>query len=224
MKNGVKTFKSRNLVWLMGILILDILVLLVFAFPTAIEDFTPTNLVATRVSLTSLLPIPALILSSLISAHYKAIFVFWRFKHPLPGSRAFSVYAPADDRIDLVALRKNIGEFPVTARDQNSKWYGLYRQVATDFSIIDSHRNYLLFRDIAALSLLLVFVLPIVMFFSGVDASRILISTILFLSQYLVTALAARTTGIRLVQNVLALHASQKAIRSRTTQQRPRTD
>lgn len=212
-----RTLKGRNLAWLVATLILDFLVLLVLAFHTAIEDLTPTRLAAIRASLTALLPIPVLILSSLISADHKAILVFWRIKHPLPGSRAFSVHAPADHRIDLAALKKNVGEFPVSERDQNAKWYSLYKQVASDPSVVDSHKNYLLFRDIAAMSLLLVPMLPAIMYFSGIDGSRIFISTGWFLGQYLVTVFAARTTGIRFVQNVLAVHASQKVSRSRTT-------
>lgn len=205
-----KTLKSRNLAWLVATLILDVLVLLVLAFHSAIEDLTPTAVATVRASLTLLLPIPALILSSLISADHKAILVFWRFKHPLPGSRAFSVHAPADHRIDLEKLKKNVGEFPVSERDQNAKWYDLFKQVDSAPSVLDSHKNYLLFRDIAAMSLLLVPVLPVAMYSSGVGTSRILISTAWFLGQYLVTAFAARTTGIRFVQNVLAVHASRK--------------
>ncbi|MCD5361250.1 hypothetical protein [Chromobacterium aquaticum] len=204
-----KTLKGRNLTWMVATLVLDVLVLLVLAFHTAFEDLTPTRVAAIRASLTALLPIPVLIFSSLISADHKAILVFWRFQHPLPGSRAFSVHAPADHRIDLAQLRANVGEFPVGERDQNSKWYGLYKQVDSDPSVVDSHKNYLLFRDIAAMSLLLVPVLPVVMYFSGVDFKRILISLAWFFGQYLLTAIAARTTGIRFVQNVLAVHVSQ---------------
>jgi hypothetical protein len=109
-----------------------------------------------------------------------------------------------------------VGEFPVDPREQNAKWYGLYKQVDSDPSVVDSHKNYLLFRDIAAMSLLLVPVLPVAMYFIGVDTTRILISAAWFLGQYLVTALAARTTGIRFVQNVLAVHASQKVSNART--------
>jgi len=204
-----KTLKGRNLAWLVATLILDCLVLLVLAFHTTIEDLTPTRVAAIRASLTALLPIPALILSSLISADHKAVLVFWRVKHPLPGSRAFSVHAQADHRIDLAKLKRNVGEFPVSERDQNSKWYGLYKQVDSDPSVVDSHKNYLLFRDIASMSLLLVPVLLAVLYFSGVNPTRILISAAWFLGQYLVTAYAARTTGIRFVQNVLAVHASR---------------
>lgn len=210
------TLKGRNLAWLVATLILDMLVLLVLAFHTSIAELTPSVIAAVRASLTVLLPIPALILSSLISADHKAILIFWRFKHPLPGSRAFSVYARADHRIDLATLKKHVGEFPLGPREQNAKWYGLYKQVDSDSSVVDSHKNYLLFRDIATMSLLLVPALPVAMQFMGVDATRILISAAWFLVQYLVTAFAARTTGIRLVQNVLAAHASRKVV-ARTT-------
>lgn len=67
------------------------------------------------------------------------------------------------------------------------------------------------------MSLLLVPVLPVAMHFIGVDAPRILISVALFLGQYLITAFSARTTGIRFVQNVLAVHASRKVTTSRPT-------
>lgn len=207
-----KTLKGRNLAWLVATLVLDILVLLVIAFHTVIDDLTPTRLAVIRASLTALLPIPVLILSSLISPNHKAILVFWRLKHPLPGARAFSVHALADHRIDLAKLKKNVGEFPVAERDQNSKWYGLYKQVDSDPSVVDSHKNYLLFRDIAAMSLLLVPALLLVLYLGGFDSTRMLVSAAWFMGQYLVTALAARTTGIRFVQNVLAVHASRKVV------------
>ncbi len=212
-----KTLKGRNLAWLVATLVLDVLVLLVIAFHTAIDDLTPTKAAVVRASLTALLPIPVLVLSSLISSDHKAILVFWRIKYPLPGARAFSVHAPADHRIDLTKLKKNVGEFPTAERDQNSKWYGLYKQVDSDASVVDSHKNYLLFRDIAAMSLLLVPTLPLVLYVSGIDSTRMFISAAWFLGQYLITAFAARTTGIRFVQNVLAVHASRKVAGSKPT-------
>ena len=205
-----KTLKGRNLAWLVATLALDILVLLVIAFNTAIDDLTLTRIAVIRGGLTALLPIPALILSSLISADHKAILVFWRLRHPLPGARAFSIHAPADPRIDLAKLKKNVGEFPVAERDQNSKWYGLYKHVDSDPSVVDSHKNYLLFRDIAAMSILLVPTVPIALYFSGFDANAGWISSTWFLAQYLVAASAAATTGVRFVKNVLSVHASRK--------------
>jgi hypothetical protein len=218
-KDYSKTLKGRNLAWLVATLVLDVLVLLVIAFHTALDDLTPTKLAVTRAGLTALLPIPVLILSSLLSSDHKAILVFWRLKYPLPGARAFSVHALVDHRIDLVKLKKNVGEFPTSERDQNSKWYGLYRQVASDLSVVDSHKNYLLFRDIAAMSLLLVPILPLVLYFSGNDSTSMQVSAAWFLGQYLVTAFAARTTGIRFVQNVLAVHSTRKVVGSKPATQ-----
>jgi hypothetical protein len=212
MKDYNKTLKGRNLAWLVATLALDILVLSVIAFNTMVDGLTMTKIAVLRASLITLLPIPVLILSSLISSDHKAILVFWRLRDPLPGARAFSMYALADPRIDMAKLKKNVGEFPDKARDQNTKWYGLYRQVDSDPSVVDSHKNYLLFRDISVMSLLLVPTLPVVLYFNGIDSARILASAAWFFGQYLVTAYAARTTGIRFVQNVLAVHASQKVI------------
>lgn len=212
-----KTLKGRNLAWLVATLVLDVLVLLVLVFNTAIQEMTLPAIAAVRTSLTALLPVPALLLASLISADHKAILVFWRIKNPLPGSRAFSVHAPADYRIDLAKLKKHIGEFPTDPREQNAKWYGLYKQVASDLSVQDGHKNYLLFRDIAAMSLLLVPALPIAMHFMDVRVQGILTSAALFAGQYFLATLAARTAGIRFVQNVLAVHASRKVAGSGTT-------
>jgi hypothetical protein len=209
MKTASKALKGRNLAWLVATLILDFIILLVLVLQTTIEELTPDRITDIRATLAALLPIPALILSSLLPPHHKAVMVFWRLKNPLPGSRSFSVHAPADHRVDLENLKNNVGHFPSDERTQNSKWYSLYKQVDSEPAVIDSHKNYLLFRDIAAMSLLLIPIIPAVMFFIGADTSGILISAAWFVGQYLITAIAARTAGIRLVQNVLAIHSGK---------------
>ncbi len=206
--------KRRNLAWLVATLVLDVLILLALAFHTAIEDLSLTKAITIRASLTVLLPVPALLLSWLVSSNHKAILVFWRLQHPLPGARAFSIHAPADPRIDLTALRTNIGELPISDRDQNSKWYSLYKLVDSEHSVVDSHKNYLLFRDIAAMSLLLALAVPLMMYFADIDIQAMKLSAGVFLLQYLLSAYAARTAGIRFVQNVLAVHASRKITNS----------
>lgn len=87
--------KGRHLAWLAATLVLDVLILLALAFHTATQDLTPAVIAGFRTSLTILLPVPVLILSSLISANHEAILVLRRFKFPLPGLCAFSVYAAA---------------------------------------------------------------------------------------------------------------------------------
>lgn len=66
------------------------------------------------------------------------------------------------------------------------------------------------------MSLLLVPALLLAMYVTGVDSTRILVFVAWFLGQYLITAFAARSTGIRFVQNVLAVHASGEVAGSRS--------
>lgn len=209
----MKTLKGRNLAWLVATVILDIFIVIVFAYSAFFDEMTTARIAATRVALTALLPIPVLLLSSLIPSDIKAVLVFWRWRLPLPGARAFSVHAPSDPRIDIGRLRKHVGEFPIEEREQNSKWYGLFRQVENDLSVVDSHKNYLLFRDIASLSILLTVLVPLTMHLIGGYGGTI--SAVVFFVQYLLAAVAARTNGVRLVQNVLAVHASRKVTGSR---------
>lgn len=212
-----KALKGRNLAWIIATLVLDSLILFAGIFHSLVDDLTPTRLMWIRGSLTTLLPIPALVLSSLIPTNAKAVLIFWRVSSPLPGSRAFTVHAPADDRIDIAKLKKNVGAFPTDERDQNAKWYGLYKQVDSDPSVVDSHKNYLLFRDIAAMSLLLAVATPLLLIFSGVDFGRVFACFALFGTQYLLAAFSAKNTGIRFVQNVLAVHSHRKVTNSRAT-------
>ena len=206
----MKSFKSKNLAWLVGTMFLDIIVILVLAFPGIVESATLSKAIAVRASFSVFLPIPSLILASLLSPNWKACIVFWRISDPLPGTRAFSLHATQDPRIDLVALQKNVGSFPSEARAQNAKWYALYKLVASEPSVEESQRIFLLFRDIASVSIVLVVIIPLGMHVSGLGTTSVLVALLLFLGQYIVTALASRHNGIRFVQNVLAIHSSRK--------------
>lgn len=205
----VATLKGRNAPWLVSILVMDVFVFMIFIFRISAHELLAFD-TALRAALTALLPIPSLILSSIISSEHKAILVFWRIKHPLPGARAFSIHARADDRIDLVKLKENVGEFPVSEREQNSRWYTLYRKVQAEPSVIESHKDYLLFRDIAAMSLILTIAVPVGLYLLDIKFKVLAMSAVFFVGQWFVTTLSARVAGVRLVRNVLAIHASSK--------------
>ncbi|WP_091785714.1 hypothetical protein [Paraburkholderia steynii] len=220
-----KSLKTRNMVWLIAVGIVDVIVLLIIAFHRPIDDFTADKSIALRISLSVFLPVPILFLSYLLSHKAKAILVFWRVNNPMPGSRAFSVHAPSDVRIDLTALKKNVGEFPESERDQNSMWYRLYKLVENDITVVETHQKYLMFRDIAAMSILLVPVAPSVLFLFGNKPSTAAWSAAVFGLQYLITAVAARNSGVRFVQNVLCIHATKKVTASkRPSAKRPKDD
>jgi len=211
------TLKGKNLTWLVATLAFDAIVLWLVSSQASVTELASAQSLAKRAVLVTLLPMPALLLSSLLSSNLKAVLVFWRWQHPLPGARAFTVHAPADPRIALDRLCKNVGEFPQDAYEQNSRWYALYREVQSEASVQDSHGQYLLFRDLAGVSLLLTMGVPLVLLAVASATSIVLGTAMFFLGQYLLAAQAGRVAGVRMVRNVLALHASLKpAARTRT--------
>ncbi|HEY2809374.1 MAG TPA: hypothetical protein VGI91_11335 [Steroidobacteraceae bacterium] len=157
---------------------------------------------------TAAAPVIVLLLTSLLPSEFKAMLVYWRLRDVLPSHRAFSVHAPRDSRINLEALRRNVGDFPEAPRDQSSRWYQLYTKVGNNVPIVGAHRHFLLFRDMAAMSVVLLVVVPAALWF--VDKPLALPAAILFAVQYVLAAIAARHNGIRMVTNVLALHSTKK--------------
>ena len=128
----------------------------------------------------------------------------------LPGCEAFTKHGPADGRIDMTVLKKNVGALPVENSEQNSKWFKLYQMVRDDLAVVEAHKLYLLYRDMAALSLPLVVLEPIGGFIARGSPTAQWVSAGVFAAQFLISSIAARNSGIRLVCNVLAIHSSRK--------------
>jgi len=68
---------------------------------------------AERVLPIGLAGIVATVLNALPSAELKAMLVFCRLKHALPGHRAFSVYAAKDARISPARLLESLTQKPM---------------------------------------------------------------------------------------------------------------
>jgi hypothetical protein len=151
-----------------------------------------------------------LLLSAVVPQNIKAMFVFWKVKNPLPGSEAFTRHAPADPRIDLTALKKNVGAWGTEPSEQNSLWYRLYKEVGSETAVVEAHKAFLLFRDMAIVSLLLAIVVPLGFWLTNVERNAVTFSLLLFSLQYVAAALAARYSGVRFVTNVLAEHSVRK--------------
>jgi hypothetical protein len=128
----------------------------------------------------------------------------------LPGCEAFTTHALRDSRIDMGALKKNVGLLPTDPAEQNSKWFKLYRVVGDDAAVAESHRSYLLYRDMAAMSLLLIFVVPVALWSAGSTLVAAGTSAAVFLVQFFACTAAARQSGRRFVCNVLAIHSAKK--------------
>lgn len=189
-------------------IILIALVLTGFSFTkSSLIDLAQSALFREILSL-SAGPIVAVFLNDLLPSNLKASIVFFRFKNALPGHRAFSKHALSDPRIDIEALKKKIGEFPENPRHQNTFWYRLYQKHQSSIIVNDSHKRFLLFRDLAALTFMML-IISTIFFLFFYTKQRLYTLVMCGLSiQFFWFAFSARNTGIRLVQNVLAIEST----------------
>ncbi|MDA9490413.1 hypothetical protein [Bradyrhizobium sp. CCBAU 11361] len=206
-----ETLKAGNIKWLVMMAMLDAGAIFLFVAPGLVraDSFT-----ALRASLAPVLPVAVLILNGLLSHEAKARLVYWKFANPLPGSEAFTRHALADARIDMAALKRNVGVLPSDPQEQNAKWYKLYRRVSRDPAVAEAHKLYLLYRDMAGISIMLIPLVPASLFFAGSSGIACAAAAALFAAQYLVCAIAARHSGVRFVTNVLAIHATRRVAAS----------
>lgn len=144
-----------------------------------------------------------LILTYILPSKWKHRLIYLRWRHPLPGSRVFSDLLDKDERLSRQDLVDEFGELPISAEDQNALWYKIYKTKQNDIVVLNSHARWLLFRDMFAISIILLLPLTIFTFWnSGVKAG------IPFALLYLVVFggiwVCARNTGERFACNVLA--------------------
>ena len=157
-----------------------------------------------------IVPTVAFILDGLLSSDTKARIIYWKWRHPLPASEAFSVHLPSDARTDAKRLVENWGPFPSDPDKQNRRWYQIFTSVEQEIRVREAHRAWLRSRDFSAYAAL----------FLGIFGSATLISeTILSVSgwylagliiQSATTVTAARNHGVRFVGTVLTV-ASQRS-------------
>ena len=83
-------------------------------------------------------------------------------------------------------------------------------QVARVDRAAEAHKLFLMYRDMAVMSLALVVLVPVALLVVGAASPAPWLAAGLFVLQYLVTALSARWSGIRFVCNVLAVHSARK--------------
>lgn len=151
-----RSLKDQNRWQLWLTIALNFVVFYVFAQGDALAQSGLTGLLTGAVNL---LPVGlALIITSLanglLNAGMKARLVFFRWKHALPGHRAFTKYGPADPRVDMDHLKKVLGDIPAEPGMQNREWYRLYKEVENDLAIAQIHREFLFNRDYASFAFL----------------------------------------------------------------------
>jgi hypothetical protein len=148
------------------------------------------------------------VLNAQLSAETKARLVFFRWHNPLPASRAFSQLVHQDPRIDVRRLAEIVGPFPTGSKEQNAKWYGLYKSVEAEPSVVQVHRAYLFTRDYTCLAAMMFLLLTPLAFFTFPSWRLAAAFAAAVLIQFLLVRRAARHHGVRFVTNVLALKAA----------------
>lgn len=197
--------KQGLLKWLSAFVAFDIVVLAAQLAPQLVN--TPAIGARITGALTAFLAPPVLLLlNTLVPQDFKHVLVFWRFRDVLPAHRAFTLYVPGDPRIDAAALQARVGEFPTDPRDQQNLWFRLYQKYKSESSVIDAHRPFLIFRDLAALSFLLAIIVPVMLCVYGFSIASW--STLaVFSGQYFLAAMASRQAARRFVCTVLSLES-----------------
>lgn len=145
------------------------------------------------------------VLNELISPDMKARLVWWRWRNPMPGTRAFTELGPKDSRIDMARLGEKHGPLPSDPAKQNSFWYSnLYNKVKNEALILSIHKSFLFNRDYASFSCVVLFTLvPIAIYYVGWTRECAAYAGAAIL-QYLITRQAASNRGDRLVTTVMA--------------------
>lgn len=209
--NATKSLKSANLPWLVSLVVFDIMIVLPFAYPALINSTSVSQLITARAMVTLALPVVVLLLTGLLPHNIKASLVYWKYADVLPAHEAFTKHALSDARVDMAALRAQVGELPTIPREQNRLWFKLYKATENAPAVLEAHKMYLLYRDMASISFLLLIFVPIAFYLSGFGHAAVLATTGIFALQYLMAAISARHSGVRFVTNVLSIHSMTPA-------------
>lgn len=153
----------------------------------------------------ALIVIVGLILRGMLPGTLRDRLVHLRWRHPLPGCRAFSHIGPKDARVDMDKLAAKYGPFPANVGEQNPKFYSIYKEYRDEAGVLDAHRSYLLARDLAVVCWFCTITLPVAaLFVTGALGLCVLYGGALLLLSLLL-CFAAKSYGRRMVENTLAL-------------------
>lgn len=209
MPNGNKVLKTQNKLWLAGFAVLHLVVFWGLATKGSVDFSALRNIVDAILSEKGAIAAGSVLLVTILEGvfpdHLKAVLVFWRWRHPLPGCRAFTVIAKKDPRIDTRELERLLGVLPTDPLEQNRLWYRVYKMHADHLAVTQAHRVYLLTRDMACFSVLFLVALPVSLYLVTATLNLVMGYGLVLLAVYTIIAVASRNYANRFVANVLAI-------------------
>jgi hypothetical protein len=204
------SLKSLNMKWLVALAFLDVLIGVLLIAPQHFGSASITQLAVSRGVFAVVLPVLVLLIVNALPHDLKSMLVYWKPRGVVPGSEAFTKHGPGDNRIDMISLKKHVGRLPTDPAEQNSRWYKLYKMVANESEVLEAHKLFLMYRDMAVMSLPLCVLVPAAAYGMGASTKATALAAVLLIAQYLLAAMSARWSGIRFVCNVLAIHSTKK--------------
>lgn len=164
-------------------------------------------------SLAALVTLGVIISTNMMSRGVKDFLVYFKGKQSAPAHRAFTDLMSKDDRIDVNNLESRWPEVKQAKSgkvNQNSLWYRLFKSVGDSVEVQQSHKSWLLLRDLVTLQWLFTLCMVLIVIFhplSRTASGQILMSVLLLLTSWF----AARTSGKMFVLNVLAICSVNRA-------------
>lgn len=203
---SLNSLKLRAHTWLTGLVVADAMIV---ALIVGVADLASPDKFSGSAGLWSA---GALLVVSLVADSLphkaKARLIYWRWGHPLPGSRAFNTEFLESADIDRQRLVSNIGKLPRSARKQDARWYELYNAVSSRANVLETHGKYLRYREMAAMLFLAMITVPAIEFFWIGENWRLLL--LLFVLQYAWAVWLCRVAGDRFVGTVLRIHSVER--------------
>ena len=145
-----------------------------------------------------------LVMEGIISSDLKYKFIFWRLKHPLPGSRAFSLIARKDHRIDMEKVARLFHSgIPKDPREQNTTWYTFYKKHSGKVIVFQAHKAFLLTRDLATLTMIFIPASIVAHLLWGTLADKMWIHVGILFVILIAAIIASQNYGKRFVANVI---------------------
>ena len=175
--------------------------------PTTFKDFSAlvSSIQAIKLIAPFILIFVISVLNRMAPQSLKESIIFWRLKYALPSYRAFTPRFIESPLVDKERVRSALGtDFPTDPTQQHRAWRRLYFQVHDSPSIQDAHKDYLLYRDSAWLTIPITLAAFLYLwkfhsFKVGVEQTGIAIAT------YLIVRFTAKAAGETLVRQALSI-------------------